>query len=264
MLLLDFVCRGWGCSFDLLSASCQVTVFLAAQVARACSVLAVVFTLILASVGKRPPGKSNCLACLGISHLKAGISECPCMKWRCMPWSVRVARLRKVEYLAGITGVPRLRTMLCQLQHQQPSSEILCGTHTLRPPGILGVRGGLHGGHCLRGSSLPAAWYATGGLCPSQCLIWNPDGSGVRLWPSVVFLPKVLETTYVKQPIKLAHFNLPSGDEGSPLLCLVRTLRVCTDATASPSSAMVVQEVEVLCPSSGCPTGLWIPLDMPT
>lgn len=103
-----------------------------------------------------------------------------------------------------------------------------------------------------------------GGLCPSQCLIWNPDCSGVRLWPSVVFLPKVLATTYVNQPIKLAYFNLPSGDEGSPLLCLVRALRVCTDATASSSSAMVVQEVEVLCPSSGCPTGLWIPLGMPT
>ena len=39
------------------------------------------------------------------------------------------------------------------------------------------------------------------------CLRWNPDGSGVILWPNVAFLPKVLTTTYVNQPIKLARFD---------------------------------------------------------
>ena len=64
------------------------------------------------------------------------------------------------------------------------------------------------------------------------CLRWNPDGSGVILWPNVAFLPKVLTTTYVNQPIKLACFDPPSGEGGSPLLCPVRALQAYIDATA--------------------------------
>lgn len=130
-LLLDFVSCGWDCSFDLLSASCRVTEFLAAQVAHVCSLLAVVFPLMQVSVGERPPGKSSDLApapgvapevlpvallcrlhapsgtrwwlwlsCLFGHQPSESFSEDPYMNWRCMPWSEQVARLREVKHLA--------------------------------------------------------------------------------------------------------------------------------------------------------------------
>ena len=64
------------------------------------------------------------------------------------------------------------------------------------------------------------------------CLRWNPDGSGVVLWPNVAFLPKVLSRTYFNQPIQLARFNSPSEGNESEMLCPVRALRAYIAATA--------------------------------
>ncbi|KAK0136957.1 hypothetical protein N1851_026823 [Merluccius polli] len=64
------------------------------------------------------------------------------------------------------------------------------------------------------------------------CLRWNPDGSGVVLWPNVAFLPKVLSRTHLNQPIRLARFDSPSEEGRSELLCPVRALRAYIAATA--------------------------------
>ncbi|KAK0146804.1 hypothetical protein N1851_013823 [Merluccius polli] len=63
-------------------------------------------------------------------------------------------------------------------------------------------------------------------------LRWNPDGSGVVLWPNVAFLPKVLSRTHLNQPIRLARFDSPSEEGRSELLCPVRALRAYIAATA--------------------------------
>ena len=65
------------------------------------------------------------------------------------------------------------------------------------------------------------------------CLRWNPDGSGVTLWPNVAFLPKVLATSHLNQPIRLAQFNPPPGESADrlELLCPVRALRAYVGAT---------------------------------
>ncbi|KAK0139592.1 hypothetical protein N1851_023527 [Merluccius polli] len=64
------------------------------------------------------------------------------------------------------------------------------------------------------------------------CLRWNPDGSGVVLWPNVAFLPKVHSRTHLNQPIRLARFDSPSEEGRSELLCPVRALRAYIAATA--------------------------------
>ncbi|KAK0136265.1 hypothetical protein N1851_027837 [Merluccius polli] len=64
------------------------------------------------------------------------------------------------------------------------------------------------------------------------CLRWNPDGSGVVLWPNVAFLPKVLSRTHLNQPIRLARFDSPSEEGRSELLCPVWALRAYIAATA--------------------------------
>ncbi|KAK0151644.1 hypothetical protein N1851_007054 [Merluccius polli] len=64
------------------------------------------------------------------------------------------------------------------------------------------------------------------------CLRWNPDGSGVVLWPNVAFLPKVLSRTHLNQPIRLARFDSPSEEGRSELLCPVRALRAYIAAAA--------------------------------
>ncbi|KAK9542065.1 hypothetical protein VZT92_002063 [Zoarces viviparus] len=65
-----------------------------------------------------------------------------------------------------------------------------------------------------------------------SCLRWNSDGSGVTLWPNAAFLPKVLTRSHINQPIQLAAFDPPSGEERSRLLCPVRALRAYVEATA--------------------------------
>lgn len=67
-----------------------------------------------------------------------------------------------------------------------------------------------------------------------SCLRWQPDGSGVTLWPNAAFLPKVLSRAHLDQPIRLARFDPPSGVPGGDpeLLCPVRALRAYTAATA--------------------------------
>ncbi|KAK0155322.1 hypothetical protein N1851_002331 [Merluccius polli] len=64
------------------------------------------------------------------------------------------------------------------------------------------------------------------------CLRWNPDGSGVVLWPNVAFLSKVLSRTHLNQPIRLARFDSSSEEGRSELLCPVRALRAYIAATA--------------------------------
>ncbi len=51
-------------------------------------------------------GHDLCPSCLGISHLQEGLSEDPCMNCKCMPWSVRAARLREVELQASSESFP--------------------------------------------------------------------------------------------------------------------------------------------------------------
>ena len=58
------------------------------------------------------------------------------------------------------------------------------------------------------------------------CLRWNPDGSGVVLWPNVAFLPKLLSCTHFNQPIQLARFDSPSEESEPEMLCPVRALKV--------------------------------------
>lgn len=69
----------------------------------------------------------------------------------------------------------------------------------------------------------------------NTCMRWNPDGSGVTLWPNVAFLPKVLSTSHLNQPIRLAQFNPPPGERTDRLerLCPVRALRAYVGATTS-------------------------------
>jgi len=68
-------------------------------------------------------------------------------------------------------------------------------------------------------------------LVSESCLRWNSDGSGVTQWPNAAFLPKVLTRSYLNQPLRLAQFDPPSGEEWSKLLCPVRALRTYVEAT---------------------------------
>ncbi len=83
------------------------------------------------------------------------------------------------------------------------------------------------------------------------CLRWNPDGSGVSLWPNTAFLPKVLSASNLNRPIHLAQFNPPEGEERLKLLCPVWALQAYIDATMS----MRRSEQLFLCyggPRKGC------------
>ena len=59
--------------------------------------------------------------CLGLEHLREGLSEDPCMNCRFMPRAVRVARLAEVEHL--LVHVPELDqlTPAQRLPPAQPS-----------------------------------------------------------------------------------------------------------------------------------------------
>ena len=50
---------------------------------------------------------------------------------------------------------------------------------------------------------------------------------------NVAFLPKVLSHTHLNQSIQFAHFDSPSEEGGSELLCPVRALKAYIAATAS-------------------------------
>ena len=52
-------------------------------------------------------GHDECPACLGVEHLRAGISDNPCMNCRFMPLSVRRARLAEVEGDAALLPASR-------------------------------------------------------------------------------------------------------------------------------------------------------------
>lgn len=65
-----------------------------------------------------------------------------------------------------------------------------------------------------------------------SCLRWSSDGSGVTLWPNVAFLPKVLSSSYMNQPIQLSRFEPPLQENALELLCPVQALKAYVDATA--------------------------------
>ncbi|XP_073671778.1 uncharacterized protein [Paramisgurnus dabryanus] len=67
----------------------------------------------------------------------------------------------------------------------------------------------------------------------NSCLRWNSDGSGVTLWPNTAFLPKVLSSSNLNQPIHLAQFTPPEGEDRLQRLCPVRALKTYVVATAS-------------------------------
>ncbi|XP_057713573.1 uncharacterized protein LOC130929952 [Corythoichthys intestinalis] len=68
-----------------------------------------------------------------------------------------------------------------------------------------------------------------------SCMFWHPEGSGVTLWPNVVFMPKVLAGSPCNRPLRFARYRPPPGEGGSrpELLCPVRALRLYVDSTAS-------------------------------
>ena len=65
-----------------------------------------------------------------------------------------------------------------------------------------------------------------------SCLRWNSDGSGVTLWPNPAFLPKVLSSSNLNRPVRLAQFIASEGEDRFKLLCPVRALRAYVAATA--------------------------------
>ena len=104
---------------------------------------------------------------------------------------------------------------------------------SLRAFGSRGVEVAVHEG-CLftRHNLCQASCEELRALSVSDtCLRWNSDGSGVTLWPNVAFLPKVLPGNHLNQPIQLARFDPPSGEDGSELLCPLRALRAYISAT---------------------------------
>ena len=65
-----------------------------------------------------------------------------------------------------------------------------------------------------------------------ECMVWKPEGAGVRLWPNPFFLPKVLSTQAINQVIDLDAFAPGQGSEDvGRLLCPVRALRAYTERT---------------------------------
>lgn len=70
-----------------------------------------------------------------------------------------------------------------------------------------------------------------------ECLQWSPGDSGVTLWPNPSFLPKVLPSSYVNMPLRLAAFDsaapVTDGGRADTLLCPVRALRFYVMATAA-------------------------------
>ncbi len=66
-------------------------------------------------------GHDMCPLCLGLEHLREGLSEDPCMNCSIMPWSVRAARLVEVEDLLGHTPLPEQMTPAQVLLPAQPS-----------------------------------------------------------------------------------------------------------------------------------------------
>jgi len=99
-----------------------------------------------------------------------------------------------------------------------------------------------------------------------SCLRWNSDGSGVTLWPNAAFLPKVLTCSYLNQPVRLAQFDPPSGEERSKLLCPVRALRTYVEATTGSQSSFssAMAGLGGVLPFQNSATGLWRPLPVHT
>ncbi|KAK0134683.1 hypothetical protein N1851_029697 [Merluccius polli] len=58
-------------------------------------------------------GHDNCPPCLGLEHLREGLTDGACMNCRPLPWALRLDRLAEVEQRA-ITGDPSLLTGLPQ------------------------------------------------------------------------------------------------------------------------------------------------------
>ncbi|XP_041953186.1 uncharacterized protein LOC121713015 isoform X2 [Alosa sapidissima] len=68
-----------------------------------------------------------------------------------------------------------------------------------------------------------------------ECLQWAPGETGVTLWPNPSFLPKTFSSSFVNQPLHLAAFDPPTGEDGqqgnTALLYPVRALRAYIQST---------------------------------
>ncbi|CAL8387734.1 unnamed protein product [Boreogadus saida] len=65
-------------------------------------------------------GHDLCPSCLGLGHLKEGLSDDPCMNCTFMPRAVRVARLAEVEQRLGLVSSPEL---LPPAQRRNPAQD---------------------------------------------------------------------------------------------------------------------------------------------
>lgn len=69
-----------------------------------------------------------------------------------------------------------------------------------------------------------------------ECLHWNPYWAAATLWPNPAFLPKIVSSSYVNQPLCLAAFEYPAqgdkSDANCVLLCPVWALRMHIQETA--------------------------------
>ena len=66
-------------------------------------------------------GHDLCPSCLGLEHLREGLSEDPCMNCSFMPRAVRAARLAEVERLFGGVPSPEGLTDIHRLSPARPS-----------------------------------------------------------------------------------------------------------------------------------------------
>ena len=68
-------------------------------------------------------GHDMCPQCLGLKHLRDGLSEDPCMNCCLMPRAVRVARLAEAEHLLGHVPKPNYLTPAQKLTAGAPSGK---------------------------------------------------------------------------------------------------------------------------------------------
>ncbi|KAK9523796.1 hypothetical protein VZT92_017688 [Zoarces viviparus] len=62
-------------------------------------------------------GHDLCPSCLGLEHLREGLSENPCMNCGIMPQAVRAARFAEADHLTGMVDLP----LSGQLDPAQPT-----------------------------------------------------------------------------------------------------------------------------------------------
>ncbi|KAK9542066.1 hypothetical protein VZT92_002064 [Zoarces viviparus] len=75
-------------------------------------------------------GHDLCPSCLGLEHLREGLSENPCMNCGIMPQAVRAARLAEAEHLTGMVDL----SLSGQLDPAQPTRSKRRATETAGAP----------------------------------------------------------------------------------------------------------------------------------